>query len=207
MSNQDIELNAISEIIRSDGMAEAIKQKITHRIKTKDGFRYPFFKEGGIGERLIDFMYNHYNEYKKTPSLETVEKHFKGFELQEPTEPLAYWFDKLRERRKYNMILEAIQNVGKELQVKNVLNAETILKRAVSQIQAEINVTRDIIWNTNVESRIERYLKKKESLGLVGLPYGIEPLDKATGGIQPGQLITITALPKTGKQGLQLLVA
>lgn len=200
----DIELGVISEIIRSDGAAEAVKNKLFFREKTKDGFRYPFFREGGIGEQLAHFIFTHYEKYRTTPSLETMQKHFKGFELQEYTEPLEYWFDQLRERRKYNMILEALQLTGSYLQTKDVKKAEDTLKRAVSRIQAEINIARDVIWNTDVESRISRYMQRREALGLTGIPYGIEPLDKATGGIQPSQLITITALPKTGKTWLEI---
>lgn len=208
VKKQDIEMGFISEVIRSNGMQEAVKQKMTSRTKTKDGFRYGFFKEEGMGERLMDFLFNHYQEHRTTASLETIQKFFPGFELQPYVEPISYWIAELRRRRKFNKLLEGIQKAGISLQQnQHGEEAEKLLVRMISEVQTEINITKDLHWNSEVEDRIADYQQRKLHMGLLGLSFaGIEPLDDATGGITSGQLITISAMPKVGKTWFEVVL-
>lgn len=202
------EMEFIKEVIRVGAMKEAVKGKFTKRIKTNDGFRYPFFKEGSPAEQLMHFLFEHYQEHKKTASLETVQKHFPGFQLTEQIEPLSYWAKELRLKRKREKLAEGLTQAVQMLQAKNALDAEKTLIKLVSEIQSEINITADMDWNEDVEERIALYEKRKTRHGLLGISYaGIDPLDEALGGIQDGQLITIAAVPKTGKTYFEVLIA
>jgi replicative DNA helicase len=77
----------------------------------------------------------------------------------------------------------------------------TILDEGVSQ-------SSDIDLTANTEQRYKEYLDiKTRDGGLLGYGTGFRTIDQATAGLQPGQLITIIAPPKTGKSVLAMQIA
>jgi replicative DNA helicase len=68
--------------------------------------------------------------------------------------------------------------------------------------------TTDIDLTLNAIQRFDEYLNvKTRPNGLLGIATGFRTIDQATAGLQPGQLITIIAPPKTGKSVLAMQMA
>ena len=66
----------------------------------------------------------------------------------------------------------------------------------------------DIDLTENATQRFEEYLNiKTRPNGLIGFATGFKTIDEATAGLQPGQLVTIIAPPKTGKSVLAMQMA
>jgi replicative DNA helicase len=66
----------------------------------------------------------------------------------------------------------------------------------------------DIDLTTNPNARFQEYLDiKTRPNGLIGMATGFTLIDKATAGLQPGQLVVIIAPPKTGKSVIALQTA
>ena len=183
----DIELGCIYKIITEEKMAEIIDNNIT------TNFFY------GRGKPVFEFMMEYYRQYRKSPSLQVLEREFKGIKLDKIEEPVQYFIDELRERHKYNTILQGIEDISDELQDLKVDEAETLVYRLGSKLVTEIKQSRDLNYTDDIEDRIRRYKEKKKYGGLIGIPTLIDPLNDITGGAQKGQLMTISAPPKTGK--------
>jgi replicative DNA helicase len=67
---------------------------------------------------------------------------------------------------------------------------------------SDIDLTKDPM------NRFDEYLSvKTRPNGLLGMATGFRTIDQATAGLQPGQLVTIIAPPKTGKSVLAMQVA
>jgi replicative DNA helicase len=83
------------------------------------------------------------------------------------------------------------------------------MSKGVSTIYDEnAGTSTDIDLTKNAMGRFDEYLAiKTRPNGLLGLATGFKTIDEATAGLQPGQLITIIAPPKTGKSVLALQVA
>ncbi len=204
------EMELLKEAIRGNAVSELVKNKILRREKKpKDGgYHYVFFKEGSAQEQLAHFLFEHYDEHKKTASLEIINQYFPGFKLTESVEPMSYWMKEVRRKRKREKLADGIAKAIEFLKTEDEEGTEKVLTRMMSEIQTEVNVAKDLHWNVEVEERKQAYTKRAEGLGLVGISYaGIEPVDKATGGIQDGQLISIVAMPKTGKTYLEVLIS
>ena len=182
----DVELAFITKIIEEEGMNKVLDNRIS-----KD-FLY------GKGKAVFKFVRNYYREYNKTPSFDAIQREFKGFEPEETDEPLDYFIDELRERHKHNIILDGVKQIADYLDTDELEDAETELFRLTSKVTTELKVARDLHYMDDVEDRIERYLYKKKHQGIDGIPTGITPLDKVTGGAHKGELWTIMAQPGTG---------
>jgi len=203
------EMELLKEAIRGNAIGELTKNKILKREKRQEGgYRYVFFKDGSVAEQMAHFLFEHYDEHKKTASLEIINQYFPGFKLTDTVEPLSYWMKEVRRKRKREKLTDGIMQAVELLKKEDEEGTEKLLTRMMSQIQTEVNVAKDLHWNTEVEERKEAYNKRADGLGLIGISYaGIEPIDKATGGIQDGQLISIVAMPKTGKTYLEVLIS
>src|SRR5690606_41839834 len=61
----------------------------------------------------------------------------------------------------------------------------------ISKINAQVQIKRDSIWNLDIEPRIERMEHRMKHFGIIGVSYDNDVMDKATGGMIPGELITV----------------
>lgn len=88
----------------------------------------------------------------------------------------------------------------REYKTGSVKEAVRILSLAVSDIHAEMPNSRDVDVTENGDDRLERYRERKNNPDtLVGIPTGFPTIDKATQGLQPGQLVVYTGLAKASK--------
>jgi replicative DNA helicase len=158
------------------------------------------------------FVREHFTKYGECPSIEVVNENFPTYELTPVNDSLDYLLDSLvSARRKIataNILREAIEKIDKEQDHEGALLA---LQSGIIQLDAsgftETNDV-DITEDNELDKRWNRYQERKANPEtLLGYPTGFPTIDKVTNGLQNGQLIVITATPKTGKSTVALQIA
>lgn len=160
-------------------------------------------------KNLFKFVRDHYISYQQSPSLEIVNDNFPQYQPEEVQDHIDYFIDKVIESRRKSIIINTLMDATKELESKKDHEAAfTILQRNLLLFeQAGLTATNDIEIRKAAERAMEEYEFRKNNPGLLGLPTGFPTMDKATSGLQPGQLIVIVAPPKTGKSTLAMQIA
>lgn len=158
----------------------------------------------GPEKPIWEFMLQHYREFKKAPELAVINRKFPDWQPASTSEPVEYFISELQARQRYNLILKGMKEISQGLNAKNSEQAYKDLTKLISKINTEVQIHKDVLWNEEVDERIARMKHKMEHLGVDGISYGVEPLDKATGGMHPAELITIVAKPGTGKTYFEL---
>lgn len=124
-------------------------------------------------------------------------------------ESYDYLLDTFVEWRRRGLTIKAIQAASALLDNDDHEGARRELLRELIQINDEGLVRRnDEDITKTVEARIDNYVARKETpVDILGIPTGFPTIDWATNGLQPGQLVTIIAPPKTGKSTLATAIA
>ena len=158
------------------------------------------------------FVREHFTKYGECPSIEVVNENFPTYELTPVNDSLDYLLDSLvSARRKIataNILRDAIEKIDKEQDHEGALLAlqSGIIKLDSSGFTETNDV--DITEDNELDKRWTRYQERKANPEtLLGYPTGFPTIDKVTNGLQNGQLIVITATPKTGKSTVALQVA
>jgi replicative DNA helicase len=139
-------------------------------------------------KKIWVFLREHHSRYGECPSLEVVKENYPSFELAPVTDSIDYILDSLVSSRRRittaNILRDAIEK----------LDRENDHEAAVRVLEAGI-----------VQMDDQGFSKSND--GLLGLPTGFPTIDKVTNGLQPEQLIVITATPKTGKSTVAMQIA
>ena len=158
------------------------------------------------------FVREHFTKYGECPSIDVVNENFPTYELVPVNDSLDYLLDSLvSARRKIataNILRDAIDKIDKEQDHEGALLA---LQSGIIQLDAsgftetnDVDITEDL----ELDKRWSRYQERKANPEtLLGYPTGFPTIDKVTSGLQNGQLIVITATPKTGKSTVALQIA
>jgi replicative DNA helicase len=166
-----------------------------------------FFNEDS---RLIwDFLRNHWTKYQEVPTATTVLDNFPTYKLLAVDDSLDYLLDQLIEFRKRQKSIEVVQQAADAIAVGDHNSAIKIMGQGFATLidegsgsPTEIDLTKDAM------NRYQEYLDiKTRPNGLLGIATGFQVMDMATAGLQPGQLVTIIAPPKTGKSVLAMQMA
>lgn len=160
-------------------------------------------------KNLFTFVRDHYISYQQAPSLEVINDNFPQYQPEETQDTIDYFIDRVIEARRKSIIINTLMDATKELETKKDHEAAfTILQRNLLLFeQSGLTSTNDIEIRKAAERALEEYEHRKNNPGLLGLPTGFPTMDKATSGLQPGQLIVIVAPPKTGKSTLAMQIA
>jgi replicative DNA helicase len=155
------------------------------------------------------FIHNHWKKYSEVPTAVTVKDNFPTYRLLDVQDSASYLLDQLIEYRKRQKTIEVVQLAADAVSAGDHNSALTILGAGVTKLSDEgVNRITDINLSNNATQRYDEYLNvKTRPNGLIGMATGFQVMDFATAGLQPGQLITIIAPPKTGKSVLAMQMA
>jgi replicative DNA helicase len=155
------------------------------------------------------FIRQHWTKYQEVPTGVTVLDNFPTYRLLAVDDNIDYLLDQLIEYRKRQSTITVVQDASEAIASGDHNTAIAVLNQGVAKLLDEgSRETTDIDLTLNAMQRFDEYLNvKTRPNGLLGIATGFRTIDQATAGLQPGQLITIIAPPKTGKSVLALQVA
>ena len=155
------------------------------------------------------FLRTHWTRYQEIPSAVTVKDNFPTYRLLAVEDSLDYLVDQLIEYRRRQKAIDVVQTAAEMIASGNHDGAIAEMSSGVATIYDEgSSQSSDVDLTKEPEKRFEEYLSiKGRDGGLLGYRTGFRTIDKATAGLQNGQLITIIAPPKTGKSVLAMQIA
>jgi replicative DNA helicase len=156
------------------------------------------------------FIREHWTKYGEVPTATTVKDNFPTYRLLSVEDSLEYLLDQLVAYRRRQKTIEIVQdaasarseNAGHE-------DALQVMSEGLARVLDEgVGQNHDVDLTRDPDKRYAEYLAvKTRPNGLLGMATGFQTIDEATAGLQPGQLVTVIAPPKTGKSVLSLQVA
>lgn len=150
----------------------------------------------------VNFILNHFNQYKQMPDKVTFLSKFKDFQMLQVDESTEYLVYKLKEAFTYTKIVPIIQTASDKVREDSIKAIEYIkaeLENLTKEVPVSVNKDGyDII--TNAKDRLAEYKKRCEHKGMIGIPTGIPKLDELTNGWMWGEeLVVITGRTNVGK--------
>lgn len=143
---------------------------------------------------------NHFREYGEVPSEQVIRYDFPDYGLVEPDSSMVVYVDRIADRRRNNLLGEALAEAASELENGDSALASDILARGLTRVYTEVSTLRDVNLTESWLERLEKYEWYSENRGkLLGIPMGVRTIDEALAGFQPEQLITFAGKQKSGK--------
>lgn len=197
----NIEESFITELLVSGDIATVIDSGITPKFLS------------GTNKEVYKHILEHNSSYGKLPSIITLRKKFPKFNISKvnkkygTSEPIKYWCDELRAKRKHNTLVDLFEK-SEELMLE--FDSEKVLdlmRKTLNEIENEVNECDRIYINSDTAQRFEEYKQRQYTGGLTGLPIGIDKVDEVTGGLNKGELTTYMAYTGVGKTWLLVIIA
>lgn len=182
------ELSLIAKILTDGDLAKVVDRQINS--KYFNGKNKTYFK----------FILNHQKKYGKPPSGKVFNFKFPGVDLpNDLEEDILFYCDEVREKFKHNTIVNAVEKITDDINALETEEAYKKLKSLVYRVENEIVLSDRKSLTINTSSRMEDYEKRERSGGITGIPTGIDRLDEAVSGLNPGELITLLGYTGIGK--------
>ena len=151
---------------------------------------------------------HYWSEYGQVPGTGPLKNNFPTYTLTRVREPLEYYLDEVRRRRKFGLLFETLAEATELLEEDHLDEAENALATGLTRAQIEVSELRDTDIVATWQERLERYAEwKRLGRSLRGIPSGFPTIDDGLRGFQPEQLITFVGTPKAGKSWMMLLMA
>ena len=196
MSEQDARF--ISRVLLDRDITTAINAGVTRELVLDPDYRDVF-----------DYIVNHSSKYNEVPSPIAVRREFPKVSLRQVGDGIEYVIDALFEESRRVITRSAVEATVTGLARRATpMDLAAIMQKALDQLNG-LSVFTAVQDLTN--DPVPRYAAYQAMAtapgGLLGVPTGFPTIDQATAGLQPGQLVTIIASPKTGKSQLALRIA
>lgn len=154
----------------------------------------------GANKRAFKWLSDFKVKYGELPDKETFKKHFPEVNLNiESPETVGYYCDELRRKIRHNKLVTTLEKIDNLINDRDVDKCYTLLESLISEVNSDFTFTEKVDLGANTEKRFQDYLVNKATGGMTGIPLGIYPLDKQTGGIKEVDLISFLAKSGVGK--------
>lgn len=197
----DIEHAVISEIVLGEDMGPAAEYKLT-----ADFFTDPDH------HAVFELIHDHWLEHGKVPSEDVINRAYPRYTFGEYDEPLLYYVDEMRDRHLHRQLVDIFAN--EELTsamrgggVDPGQRAYDLIMEGMIAARMEVPIGKDDDLLASARRDIVQLMGQRKAGGLRGISTGFDMLDKATGGLQKEQLITLIGLPSSGKSSMLLRLA
>lgn len=160
----------------------------------------------GNYKRAFNYITKHITAYGKVPSIKAFKRKFKDIKLEHnedgkigTDEPLEYWIDEVREKRKHNLMADTTESIIELLNEKETEKAFGLFRKVTMEVESEVIKSDRMKITSDAEVRLKDYFERQKTGGMTGLPTGIDHLDKVMGGLNKGELTTFMAYTGVGK--------
>lgn len=199
----DIEHGAIIAIIEHKMLPDFIDRRVT-----------PEFFHDIEHRKIYGMLLQHWRDYRQHPTKDAVAKPYPTYDLDVALDDAPEWYldelvDAYRRRSVYQLLRDLNEEAEKE-DVREGYRLESMLRRGLNDIAIETTSGRSVDFFDTVFQ--DRYLELLQTImdnpgSLRGISTGFSTIDRATGGLQPQQLITVAGVPKAGKSAIALAIA
>lgn len=191
-------------------MSESVEQVALRRI-IQDGDILPFISSSINAEFFVHprwslvwpWVHDYWMKHQVVPPLSAFERQWQ-WPFPETDEPVSGIIEELIRRRRVRLAEEHLGTAVTELDADHIDESLNAVRQLLSDV--DIYTSRAMVsLSPDTVGRLLVNLRQRTGMeGLVGIPTGFNAIDLATGGYQPEQLITLTALPKHGKSTVLL---
>lgn len=149
-------------------------------------------------------------EYQQLPTIAMLRQDFprETYDFLRVHEPINYLIEELQRSRTAAILELGMQEMADAWQEGDYDAALRALDTTGAEAHRAVPIADDMDLTTTGDERLAWYMERANAGGdLLGIRTGYVSLDKATGGLQPEQLITLVGFAKHGKSDLLLDVA
>lgn len=169
----------------------------------------PWFLDDRDYREAFEYILRYYSEVGVVPTLRVFKSDCPTIALVTAPESWDDLLPRLRKQYISGIMTESLSNdVADALSSGDVETAVNLVGALLSKVHTAVPSTMDVDVTLNGEERLQRYQDRRDNPGMmVGIPTGYPTIDRATQGLQQGQLVTLTGLPKASKSTLAMRIA
>lgn len=185
----DVEHKAICALVSDGDLAPFNDAKIIPEHFAAAGHR-----------EVYEAILRHVARYGQVPGAESLLDTFPGYELHVPGEPVGVYLDKLIQRHRARQLERGLTRAVTALDADDLDACEGVLSTLLSSLSVATKSGLHADLSLTGDQRLARYIAFTENDdGLRGIPTGFPTIDRATLGLQAGQLTVLGGLAKGGK--------
>lgn len=149
--------------------------------------------------RVFKAILEHQAAYGAVPSAAVLSARFPSYTLTVPDQPTVFYIDRLRTLIRTRQLQDGLEHAVDALERGDLDASQDALSSTLSALLAASPRSGHLDMRETGDERLSRYQAFRDNEGLRGVPTGFPTIDRATLGLQSGQLIAIGGLPKGGK--------
>lgn len=161
-------------------------------------------------QAVMRFILEHVEKYGSVPTRASLRSEYPSYKIVTVSESPEYLIDKVAEWNRANELKAAVEELADMIGLDQYEEAATLLATSVVKVafySPRMARNNNVADPANIAAEWERYDELTKHHGLLGYPTGFPTIDKATLGLQKGQLVTVLAQAKVGKTSLCLAMA
>lgn len=201
-SGADLEAMIIARIIDTGDMAVAIE----HGVKS-EWFR------GTRSKSQWEYLLGYWSQHKQVPTEEAYNRRYPTWPLEVCADPLTGLIEELRRERKFSKLREGIAESVEYLSTADKDERPELTDEITGHLRGvlaeiETDSTRSVVEDTS-DSFVDflEELMEKEPQEMLGMPTGVDFIDRVLGGLQPEQFVVLVGPPKSSKSTILLWAA
>lgn len=152
-------------------------------------------------QRVVDFIFSYWKAsgLKLAPSPVVLEEEFgQEVEVDEAAESLVWLIEKLKQRYSGNKVQDLLRE-GAATSLEDPDGTVENLYRELWKVRQNVSSHRNRVnLAENIEDRRDAYTERLQSRAQAA-PIGFPEIDDFTGGIRPGEMVTVAGYAKQGK--------